>query len=977
MRDSLIGTRINRYEIRETVRKSDVIGMYKAYDTKLERFVLIKTILHSNDYSKEAVDFFLAESRSLAKLAHPNIAKVLDFGHEKGNLYLVNEYVPGNSLADLMNHPMPWQNAINILLPLTNALIYAHSRGIIHRDLKPDNIIINADDQPILSDFSLMRIIEEEETRDMTGTNVGLGTPDYISPEQGQGIDVDFRSDIYSLGVIFFEMVTGKKLFYATSSMEIVIQHIMSDPPKPRSIIPTLPKMVETIILNTLSKDREKRYPSMEAFSNALKEVIENTNKEKKQATNRPRNILTIAIATFALALIGAGLIFRNRLGFFSPTSLTATETETIKATPRLSTSPTPDTAAELSPTLITAENDPFAIYKLPTLPVLPGTPLPDSSQIINIDNAASIQELARWGKPNIYQLTFINNDRVLLAATSAGIYYFDPQDLSAHSFFDGAGSITVLTISKDGEWVATGDEDGTVAVWNILDGRQLYQYQVSASRILSLDFSSDKSKLVYSDTDKNIHLWNLQQNQTPYPFEKRLTANANKVLFTDMGDTVVSGGDNFQIILWDVASGRLKEQFAAAQKINDMALSSNGRHLALALNEAIIQIWDLIAKTSISISDPEIIKAFAFISFLPNDTTLLTGSADGYIRVWNASSGFRIWETTSTYQSDNSGFINPVKTVAISSTGTTFAVGFENGLVETWDFTSQKRLTSKDLHSDPIKRVTISPNDQLLAIQNSESFVEVLSLEDISKNVRVNGTLPRGNPISPDSRMIVIQAGNLNLYSISATELQQKFTLYDTPINGSINYSLDNNILTISANGIFKYWSIPSGLELKPNSPRRESNCLAIYHRDDNFIAAGSENGTIHSNTNLQYFCQVARNPRAISEEFLPDGSIIALSLQNQGVEIWDIRKGGQKVEIKLQTPGDVLDVAISNDGSLLATASEGGTIEIYNLETMQLIKTFDLRTGPIQQVLFTNNGKYLISGLSDGTLRFFGLYP
>ena len=984
MRDPLIGTRINRYEIREAVHRSDVIGIYKAYDTKLERYVLIKTILHSGEYSQDAINYFLTEARTLAKLAHPNIAKVLDFGYENGNLYLISEFVPGQLLSDLMNHPMPWQRAINILLPLTNALLYAHSRGIIHRDLRPDNIIINTDEQPILSDFSLMRIIEDEETRDMTGTNVGLGSPAYISPEQGSGLSVDFRSDIYSLGVVFFEMVTGKKLFYATSSMEIVIQHIMADPPKPRSIIPTLPKMVEAIILRALSKDREKRYQSMEEFSNAMKAVIEAANKQQAQTRRGPRRLLSLSVAGVVLLLIGIGFAFRNQL--FPPPSLTpngataqpvSTRTEEVLATTPKPATPTPP--ATLEPAL----DGPFADHSLPAVPVLPGTRLPASHQAIDPGNAGSIRELARWGNPTINQLGLIDHDQVILAATSAGMYYFDPGDLSAKAFFDSAGSVSVFTISPDGEWVATGDRNGTVAIWNLADGKQLYRFHQDGLEILALDFSPDQSKLVFSDTKKNIYLWNMTQNQDPYPFEKRLTANANKLLFTEAGETVISGGDNFLIMVWDVARGQLIDQFAAAQKINDMALSSDGQYLALALNEAMIQIWDLPSKTVINQikgTDYDILKPFTFVTFLPNDTNILTGSADGFIRTWNTLVHSEyIWETTSSQQTDNPGAANPIKTVAVFGNGSKFVVGFEDGLVEIWDLATRKPDISRALGSNQIRRLVISPDDRLLAFQGGESFVEILSMENDSQQVRIKGTLPRGNPISPDNQMIGIQEEDLELYRLSASAAAPEplFALHDFPRRGSVSYSPDSRIMAAFAAGNLTYWSTASGRELKASLLKSEGRCRAIYRRDNGFIAAGSENGVILSDKNLDYFCQASRDPRATSEDFLPDGSIIALSLQDQRLEVWDVRKENQKLEITLETPGDVLDVAISSDGNLLAAASAGGTIEIYNLETLERIKTLDLQTGPIHHVVFSNKSEYLIAGLADGTLRIFGLYP
>ena len=983
MRDPLIGTRINRYEIRESIHKSDVIGIYKAYDTKLERFVLIKTIVHSSDYSKEAVDYFLAESRTLARLAHPNIAKVLDFGYEHESLYLVSELVTGTPLSDLMNRPMPWQDAINILLPLTNALIYAHSRGIIHRDLKPDNIIINTDDQPILSDFSLMRIIEEEETRDMTGTNVGLGSPEYISPEQGQGLSVDFRSDIYSLGVIFFEMVTGKKLFYATSSMEIVIQHIMADPPRPRSIVPDLPRPVEAVILNALSKDPGKRYQTMEDFSNAMKALVEAANREKGRS-RRPTRLVTFSALGVGLLMLGLGFVFRNQIGLFTPSTPTATisaPTMTRTAVPASST-PLPATPTEavapLTPS--TPANDSFAIYNLPALPVLPGTALPESSQPLDANNVSQIRELARWKTPEIRQLALVNGDRVILAATSAGLYLLDPADLTPRRFIDTGGSLVAFTVSDDGEVVATADESGTVAVWNLLDGsliRQLTDEKYRPATIKSLDLSPDKKKLVFSDTQSRIHFWNLERNRY-ITFEGKLTSAANKVLFADGGDTVLSGDEDFLLTVWDAPSGAPGKQYSFVRSIYDMALSSDGRYLALALNEATLQIWDMTTGQEFNrINVPRNLKPFTFVTFLPNNTTVLAGSADGFIRAWNITGADPLWSITSTSQDDHHEAINPVKTAALSQDGTVLVVGFENGLVETWDLVTQKRILSRDLKSNPIQRVVISPNDKLVAIQDGDASVEIIALADDSQRSHIGGKLPQGDPISPDSQMISIQAGDIQLYSLSATAPQELYKFYDIPVFGSVAYSPDNLLFAVSDGVTFHYWSTASGRELKPHRRSRQGVCNTFYRRDDSLVVAGSVYGVMYSDANLQHFCSVRRNPRGTSEDNLPDGSIIALSLQNQLIEVWDVHKDTADHQIKVQTPGDVLDVAISADGKLLALASRSGTIEIYNLETLKYLKTLNLRTGPVHHVAFSHDGKYLVAGFADGTLRFFGLHP
>jgi WD40 repeat protein len=202
---------------------------------------------------------------------------------------------------------------------------------------------------------------------------------------------------------------------------------------------------------------------------------------------------------------------------------------------------------------------------------------------------------------------------------------------------------------------------------------------------------------------------------------------------------------------------------------------------------------------------------------------------------------------------------------------------------------------------------------------------------------------------------------------------------LYGFPANGSLAYSPDNKIVAASAGNIFRYWSTSSGRELKfkPGSSRRENLCYAIYRQDGQFLFASSALGVVFSDQNLQHFCQVQQNKQALSEYILPDGSIIAQSLPNQSMEVWDADHMDREHPTPVQAPGDVLDVTISTDGTLLATASDSGTIEIYELDTMTRLKTLDLKTGSIRAILFSSDGRYLIAGCADGTLRFFGLYP
>jgi WD40 repeat protein len=575
--------------------------------------------------------------------------------------------------------------------------------------------------------------------------------------------------------------------------------------------------------------------------------------------------------------------------------------------------------------------------------------------------------ELAHWGNPAFVKYAFVGKDQMLISAASSGVYYLNPETLSPIYFFDAKGRLSTLAVSIDGEWVATGDVNGDVAIWNLHDGTEISRFETGGGPIRSIAFSSDRLKLAAASTDRSISVWELENRIQLYKLMKH-SMNINKIQFSPDGDYVISSGDDFHVLMWDMKTGELANDYLAAQKVNDLDISADAVTLVLAMNDATIEIWDLITGKKVNtISDPKIVTPFSYVKFLPNNQLILTGSADGYVRIWNTQSRGKIWETP-TEQKGRA----PVQTISVSNDGSRFVVTFKDGLSEIWSINSQTKEFSTQFNHAEVARFAISPNDQLLAVQYGSSSVELWSIANARKNIVLEGALPRGNTFALSSDKVLIDSGGLILYSLSNSTLN----LDDFPKNGYVNYSQDDKTVIAASGGLINYWSVATGLELKPSKISNEGNCWVISRLDGSFLAAGSVNGVMISNSNLSYFCSVSRNPRTISEDILSDGSIIAFALENKLIEVWDSRSE-TKFTLTSQVPGDILDVAISKDRELLVSVSEGGIIEIYDLPNRKLIHTLDLHTGPVNQVLFSNDGKYLISGAADGIFRIFGLQP
>ena len=270
------GTDIGRYHILEQLGQGGMAVVYKAYDTRLESEVAVKVLRTERlipEYRERTLKRFHIEAKKMAALQHPNIVGIKDFGEFENVPYLVMEYISSGMLKERCGEPMPAADAVELLKPIADALSYAHSEGLVHRDVKPSNILITKTGQPMLSDFGVAKVLEGEETLDLTVTGMGVGTPEYMAPEQAEGKEIDERADVYSLGVVFYELVTGRKPFEADTPMAVIVKQMHDPLPNPSQYVYELPQEVERVLFKALAKDPADRYQSMAELSKALEKL--------------------------------------------------------------------------------------------------------------------------------------------------------------------------------------------------------------------------------------------------------------------------------------------------------------------------------------------------------------------------------------------------------------------------------------------------------------------------------------------------------------------------------------------------------------------------------------------------------------------------------------------------------------------------------------------------------------------------------
>ena len=270
------GGTLGRYTIQGMIGRGGMANVYKAFQPALERVVALKVMRAALTEDPEFVERFRREARAVARLEHPNIVQIYDFDEIDGHSVLAMQFLDGGTLKERLTEvggPLPPPEAARIVRGVAEALDHAHSLDIVHRDVKPSNVMLTKLGRVVVTDFGIAKMLGSSTTQ-YTQTGVGVGTPDYMSPEQGQGMPIDRRADVYALGAVAYEMLTGRVPFTAETPLAVVFKHVRDPLPRPSSLNPAIGPAIEAVLDKAMAKQPDDRYPTAGAFAAALEEAV-------------------------------------------------------------------------------------------------------------------------------------------------------------------------------------------------------------------------------------------------------------------------------------------------------------------------------------------------------------------------------------------------------------------------------------------------------------------------------------------------------------------------------------------------------------------------------------------------------------------------------------------------------------------------------------------------------------------------------
>lgn len=879
----IFGKKLGNYVLLEQLGEGGMAKVYNAFDSRAERNVAIKVILPSRRSSQLFLQQFETEAKALANLTHTNIVKVFNYGIEDGQPFLVMDFIPGGTLKEAMSRPIPWQTAAAILAPIARALDYVHQQQIVHRDVKPSNILLYEDFRPMLSDFGIVKLLEVKEEITSSAIGVGVGTPEYMSPEQGMGKDVDFRADIYSLGLVFYEMVTGQKPFTADTPMAAILRHITDDLTLPTHIDRNIPKFVEDAMLRAVQKNPEDRYSSMASFAEVLEMIALGETAPRKQIraiTKQRENKIKPKPKQFpmvvGLMLLGfAALVLSNRQVFLPQKNETIKSTPNVVVRERTATLITP-TAVDGIAVGVPTSTAPIELPLQPNVAVVSGITLLGSP--LTESRPTEFKEIAKWGIGQVNVIKWTPDGGLIALGTSSGIFLYDSKTKDLYQYINTEFDVIKMTFSPDGTIVVAGSLTGVARAWNVESGtfvrdfaykKPVSDYVTQDKRVNVISYSQSGKNIVIGYEDGTLNYFSVDQTD-PVMVIAQYPAVKDVVISADNRFIYASNGTN-DVFVWDIALKKNIHTLSYQSPINKLKLSKDLQYLFSAGDSNSVYMLDLFEEKIVS-SFPNLGGQVTDLDVSFDNDLIAISLNTGVIQVFRKPAVDDYSKTQLPVLTIN-GYVDSIRSLAFSPTELVVAAGSRNNGLKIWGTrTNEDALFSLEQDLGGVSEIYFSKNGEWLATSHEDGQVRVWRVDTAQEAYQFPGYLPRGEPFSPDNQFLVMvrvpernKPDVADILELSSGEIVAE--LPDYPQDSFAKFSSDSKILITGNSHFASIWDVSTWEQVNSHGGMN-AGCGQYFTPQNELLTVISNSGVFFAYTDqIRDMC--ATQPKGATQVF------------------------------------------------------------------------------------------------------------
>jgi WD40 repeat protein/serine/threonine protein kinase len=963
-----MGRRIGPYQIAREIGRGGMGVVYLAVraDDEYHSQVAIKLAWPGQE-SSEMLRRFRQERQILANMDYPNIARLLDGGStEDGLPYVVMEYIAGAPITDYCDErKLNVTERLKLFLTVCAAAAYAHRNLVIHRDLKPSNILMTEDGTPKLLDFGIAKLLTPDDQADLTALTCAgfrLMTPDYASPEQVRGEAITTVSDVYSLGVVLYELLTGHRPYRFKNRLLPEIERVISeqDPERPSVMINrvvtettsdgeprkqrtpesvSLPREgrpeklsnrlagdLDNILLMALRKDVQQRYQSVEQLSADIRRHLQGEKVVARQHTMGYRVGKFVRRHRMGVGAT-AGLIITLIAGIVTTSWQASRATEQVRINRRL----------------------------------LYAAHMNLAEQAWETTNIARLRDLVEGQRPQPGEEDLRGFEWYYLWR----LYHHNGEVFSLQH----TKEVWSVAFSPDARTLAAADDEGKVRLWETATGKEIAAFSGHTDGILSVAWSHDGRKVATASTDKTVKLWDAATGQALATLTGH-TKRVNAAAFSPDGKKLATGSDDGTVRFWDAATGtELMTIRSGARWLRCLAFSPDGRRLATGLSDAPwVTLWDAATgQELLALNGP--VGLVRSVAFSPDGTRLAAGGNNHTAGLWDANTG----EELVLFK----GHTSEIRAVAWSPDGKRLATGAADRTARLWDAATGEELASLKGHLGEVWSVAFSPNGKQLATSSVDFTVKLWELATALEFTTLNFTSRVDSvAFSPDGSKLAA-GGNSGSHAILWDAFTgRELAILDVHAFGvsSVAFSPDGKRLaTVCKEQAAILFDVATGQELRTLRGHFDRVIAVMFSPDGQRLATGSSDHTAKlwdAASGQEITALKGHTDLVFAVAFSPDGNRLATGSYDHTAKLWDAATGRELATLKGHLK-PILSLAFSPDGKMLATGSADGMVKLWQVSAGQELATFTGHGGHVNAVTFSPEGTRLATGSSDGLVK------